>query len=162
MPSIFDRIPKMTDQELLVLFKNANRQLSEGKNAPEGQSALVAIEHEWKRRLDSAKEQSLRDDAPAVGMLATLGYHVGATNGESTVTRRRILKHVLEGQLPMVSSLSYTEEWGLPNSKRRYSKLIQFLESQLNNPANQKSERAMIEWSQDLDWVRRTYSHLSS
>jgi hypothetical protein len=110
MATIVDRIPNMTDPELLVLFENATRRLSENKNAAAAQDALSAIEREWKTRLDAARAKPHRYDTPAVGMLATLGYRVGATKGETTAVRRRILKHVFEGQLPMVSSPGYTDE----------------------------------------------------
>jgi hypothetical protein len=161
MPTIVELIPRMTDRELLNVFENATRKLSENKNVAAAESALSAIESEWKKRLDGARAKPHRQDSPSVGMLATLGYRVGATNGETKAARRRILKHVLEGHLPLVSSPGYTDEWGLPNSTKRYSKLIQFLESQLNNPANREHERAMIEWSEDLDWVQQNCPHLS-
>jgi hypothetical protein len=161
MATIVDRIPNMTDSELLVLFENATRRISEDRNAVAAQDAVSAIEREWKTRLDGARARPNRYDTPAVGMLATLGYRVGATKGETKAVRRRILKHVLEGHLPMVGSPGYTDEWGLPKSTKRFSKLIQFLESQLTNPANREHERAMIEWSEDLSWVQQNYLHLA-
>ena len=48
-------------------------------------------------------------------------------------------------------------------SPKRYWKLVRFLESQISNPRNNNApnmEKAMIEWSEDLEWVRRTFSHL--
>lgn len=110
---------------------------------------------------EEARPPTNRSGAPRVGMLGALGYRVGSTQGVPTAVRRRILKHVLERQLPLVDSLAYMEEWGQENSTKRYSKLIQFLHSQLTNPANRDSARAMIEWNEDLDWVRHNYSHLS-
>jgi hypothetical protein len=162
MATIIDRIPHMTDPELLVLFENANRKLSEDGNVVAAQDAVSAVEREWKTRMDGARTKPNRSDTPAVGMLATLGYRVGATKGETTAVRRRILKHVLEGHLPMVSSPGYTDEWGLPKSTKRLSKLVQFFESQLTNPANREHEQAMIEWSEDLSWVQQNYLHLGA
>jgi hypothetical protein len=159
--TIVDLIPSMTDRELLNVFENATQTISENKNVAAAESALSAIEREWKKRLDGARTKPDRHDSPPVGMLATLGYRVGATSGETKAVRRRILKHVLERQLPLVDSPGYTDEWGLPNSTKRYSKLIQFLQSQLTNPANREHGRAMIEWSEDLDWVQQNYLHLS-
>jgi hypothetical protein len=95
-------------------------------------------------------------------MLATLGYHVGSVSGERTSVRRKILSRVLEEQLPMVGSPAYTYEWGTPNSAKRYQKLVHVFESQINNPANHNKpnmEKAMIEWREDLEWVRKTYEH---
>jgi len=161
MANIVDLIPDMTDQELLVLFKNATVKLSENKMADAAAAALAAIEQEWQKRAARPRANTQRYDAPTVGMLATLGYHVGSTNGAATAVRRRIIGHVLEGQLPLVGSPGYTDEWGAPNSTKRFSKLIQFLQSQLTNPANQENARAMIEWQEDLDWVRHNYAHLA-
>jgi hypothetical protein len=160
LPTIVELIPSMTDRELLNVFENATQKLSENKNVAAAESALSAVEREWKKRLDGARAKPHRQDSPSVGMLVTLGYRVGATNGETKAVRRRILKHVLERHLPLVSSPGYTDEWGLPNSSKRYLKLIQFLQSQLTNPANREHERAMIEWSEDLDWVQHNYPHL--
>jgi hypothetical protein len=161
MPSIEERIPSMTDQELLNLFENATGKLLDPKHAAAAGSALAAIDHEWKKRLEGARAKLSPDESPSIGMLATLGYRVGTTNGETKAIRRRILKHVIEGNLPLVGSPGYTSDWGLPNSTKRYSKLIQFLESQLANPANREHERAIIEWGEDLDWARQNYPHLS-
>jgi hypothetical protein len=44
MATIVDRIPNMTDSELLVLFENATRRISEDKNVVAAQDALSAIE----------------------------------------------------------------------------------------------------------------------
>jgi hypothetical protein len=43
---------------------------------------------------------------------------------------------------------------------KRYWKLIHFFQSQLNNPGNIDNAQAMIEWSEDLEWVQKYYSHL--
>lgn len=60
-----------------------------------------------------------------------------------------------------MSSPAYVDEWGLALSSKRYSKLTQFLESQLTNPAHHYMERAMIEWAEDLEWVQKHYAHLA-
>jgi hypothetical protein len=96
-------------------------------------------------------------------MLATMGYHVGDTEGETTPIRRQILKQLLERQLPMVKSPAYTDEWGTPNSLQRYRKLVRVLENQLNNPHNSSRpnmERSMIEWREDLEWIQANFSHI--
>ena len=156
-------IGAMKDEELLQLFKNAGRILSNGPNA-KAESVVADIELEWKRRIDLARVGQYTYQSPSEGMLATLGYHVGNTEGESTPIRRLILKHLMERQLPLVKSPIYTDEWGTPNSPKRYYKLIRVLESQLTNPHAINAPnmaRAMIEWSEDLDWVQKTFSHLA-
>ena len=152
----------MNDKELLQLFKNANRMLSKGPNV-QADSAIAAIECEWKNRLDLARSGLYKYEQPQIGMLATLGYHVGNTEGEPTPIRRMILKNLLERQLPIVESPAYTDEWGPPNSPTRYWKLVRFLGGQLSNPRNENAPnmgKAMIEWSEDLEWVEKSFSHL--
>jgi hypothetical protein len=164
MSTIIEKIPNMNDQDLLVLFHNAASKLSTGLN-PAAESIIEAVEQEWKKRLDRARAGAHLPARPNEGMLATLGYRVGSVNGEKTPNRRRILKHLLERQLPMVGSPAYTDEWGAPNSTKRYGKLNRFLESQLNNPGNNNRPnmaKAMIEWREDLDWVQRTYTHFAN
>jgi hypothetical protein len=160
---IMEKIPKMNDEELLVLFRNAISKLSTDlKGAAE--SIIDGVEHEWKKRLERARAGTYLAARPSDGMLATLGYRVGNVSGEKTPNRRLILKLLLERQLPMVGSPAYTDEWGAPNSSKRYEKLTRFLGSQLNNPANcnrPNMEKAMIEWGEDLEWVQRTYAHLA-
>jgi hypothetical protein len=92
-------------------------------------------------------------------MLAEFGYHVGQ-KGEKTAIRRIILALVVEGELPIVASPAYTAQWGAPNSSQRYRKLINFLQAQTTKPACANMAKAMIEWSEDLDWVRQNYGHL--
>jgi hypothetical protein len=153
---------KMTDEELLSLFNNASRLISENKNVAAANSTIATIEAEWEKRARAGQPQSNSYGSPAVGMLATLGYHVGSTTGERKAVRRRILKHVMEGFLPLVGTRDYTEGWGPPNSKKRHWKLTQVLESQRNNPANKDKARAIIEWSEDLAWVQQNYEYLSN
>jgi hypothetical protein len=148
----------MSEQHLLNLFKNAVQLISRSEN-PDAQLVLAAIEREWKLRLDRARDGKLVAERPSKGMLQELGYKVGES-GERTPTRRQILTHLLERELPLVGSPSYTDEWGTPNSPKRYWKLVRFLESQLTNRAYHNMDKAIIEWSEDLEWVQRTYAHL--
>src|SRR5437899_1249505 len=96
---IIEKIPKMEDEDLLVVFHNAASKLSTN---PAAESVITAIEHEWKKRLDRARAGTYSTARPNDGMLATLGYRVGSVNGEKTPIRRQILKHLLELQLPLV------------------------------------------------------------
>jgi hypothetical protein len=158
--AIIPIIPKLRDDQLLNLFINATRILSARPDV-EARRVILAIEHEWKRRLDRARAGKYLPQNPKIGMLGTLGYHVGAVQGAKTTIRRQILKHVLEGQLPMVGSPAYTDEWGSPNSQKRYLKLSRVLESFLrdkNNNERPNMEKAMLEWREDLEWLRHTYT----
>jgi hypothetical protein len=157
---IINKIPTMADQELLNLFKNATCLLVEDKNVEAAESVITAVEQEWKNRLSLARAGHHSYATPHVGMLATLGYHVGSVQGEKSSVRKKILAQILIRHLPMVSSPAYTDEWGEPKSSKRYWRLIHFFQSQLNNPGNIDNAQAMIEWSEDLEWVQKYYSHL--
>ncbi|HLB79212.1 MAG TPA: hypothetical protein VJJ77_01800 [Dongiaceae bacterium] len=147
-----------SDEDLFVRFGNAQRLLAKGPN-PDAERVLNAIEHEWKARLGQSPAGSYKAERPKEGMLAALGYHVGHAKGVPTPLRQRILKFVMEGQLPMVGSPAYTDEWGEPMSRKRLDKVISTL-NLLADPGAQSQrnmERAMIEWSEDLDWVIKTF-----
>jgi hypothetical protein len=150
----------MSDEELLNLFTNAIVKLTNEPNAA-ASSVKAAVEREWKKRLDRARKGRYSPVTPQIGMLATLGYRVGKVNGEKGSVRRKILAHVIEGELPMVGSPAYTDEWGTPRSQERYRKLIHFFDGQLNNSANAEKPQAMIEWAEDREWVQQTYGHLA-
>jgi hypothetical protein len=164
MSMIIQKIPDMSDQDLLNLFHNAAKSLTKGPNL-EAASVIKAIGNEWTKRLDQARAGTRSTERPNDGMLATLGYRVGSVNGEKTPIRRKILELILEQlHLPIVDSPAYTDEWGDPNSSKRYNKLIRFLESQLTNPSNTNRPnmgKAMIEWAEDLEWVQTKYAHLA-
>jgi hypothetical protein len=83
---------------------------------------IADIQKEWERRRTVG--DAFNDfDRPELGMLA-LGYRVGHTEGKPPRIRRLTLTFVLEGELPMVHSAIYTEEWGEPGSLKRYRKLV--------------------------------------
>src|SRR5262245_29439715 len=144
MLKILNSIPAMSDEQLLNLFKNAAQKISKGQNA-DAEQALAAVEREWKARLERARDGKLVHDRPSKDMLQELGYKVGE-NGERTQARRQILSLLLERELPMVGSPAYTDEWGTPNSPKRYWKLVRFFEAQLTNRAHRNMDKAMIEW----------------
>jgi hypothetical protein len=164
MSMVIEKIPKMSDEDLLNLFHNAAKSLSKGPNL-DAASVIKAIGNEWAKRLDHARAGIRSTERPDDGMLATLGYRVGIVNGEKTPIRRKILELLVEQlQLPIVGSPAYTDEWGEPNSSKRCNKLVRFLESQLTNPSNinrPNMGKAMIEWAEDLEWVQIKFAHLA-
>jgi len=160
MSDITKKIPKLADDELLNLFKNAVRLLSKSENTP-ALEVVNAVGKEWKKRLELARAGKYSPATPDIGMLATLGYRVGSVNGEKTAIRRKILAHIMEGELPFVGSPAYTDEWGVPNSSKRYQKLTRVFGGNLNNKAHVDNAQAIIEWSEDLEWVQNKYHHLA-
>jgi hypothetical protein len=115
-------------EQLLQRFLNAVRLIVSNRNVDDAERLITDIQKEWQRR--RASGDAVRDyDRPEQGMLGALGYHVGHSQGQSTETRRLILKFVLEGELPMIHSANYTVEWGEPHSLTRLEKLGRVLEN---------------------------------
>jgi hypothetical protein len=150
-PPVLDLLQSKSDADLLIIFKNCVRALAKGPNENAVQ-VIRGIEEEWQGRLKGWSS----DPRPNEGMLASLGYHVG-NNGETLAVRRRILKHVLEGELPVVGSVAYTAEWGRPLTQQRFDKLTRFFMNMLDGARNNPGmTSAIAHWQADLDWVIET------
>jgi hypothetical protein len=56
----------------------------------------------------------------------------------------------------MVYSASYTDEWGEPDSYKRYGKLIRGLQTYVgDNQSRPGMKLAVRQWSEDLAWVQQ-------
>ncbi|MGJ4913305.1 hypothetical protein ACQR10_06255 [Bradyrhizobium sp. HKCCYLRH2060] len=147
-PAVLQNLERRSDADLLNIFKNCVRLLAKGENR-NAQLVQAAIEKEWRRRIKTWSG----DARPSEGMLAALGYHVG-NNGESLAVRRRILRHVIEGDLPVIESVAYTNEWGGPGSQQRLEKLMRVLSNMVEGARNNPSKTAAIaHWQADMDWL---------
>jgi hypothetical protein len=156
-PAVLQNLDSRTDADLLIIFNNCVRVLAKGAGE-NAQLVVAAVEKEWQRRA-----QAWSGDArPSEGMLAALGYHVG-NNGESLTVRRRILRHVIEGELPIVGSVAYTSEWGRPGTQRRFEKLLRVLSNMVESARNNPSKgSAMAHWQADMDWLTEEYLAIDS
>ena len=156
-PAILDLLQSKSDADLLIIFQNCVRALAKGTNE-NAVKVVQGIEREWQRRLKAWSY----DPRPSEGMLSALGYHVG-NNGEKLAVRRRILKHVLEGELPVVGSVAYTAEWGRPLTRKRFDKLSRFFVNMLEGTGNNPGmTSAVAQWQADLDWVIEQYAKTTS
>jgi hypothetical protein len=158
MPPIIKNIPTMNDNNILALYKNAIRLLEKGSNS-DAEKVIAAIQNEWHIRLLKAKKGNYKASTPNIGMLKTLGYAVGQ-EGVKTKIRQIILGHVMAGQLPVVGSPAYTLEWGTPSSNKRYYKLYRTLQSFVSGAiarSDREMEKAIIEWSEDLEFIKIEY-----
>ena len=90
---------------------------------------------------------------PAEGIMSIMGYRVGDTQGIRKKYRIKIMIDVLTKPLPFVDSPSYMQEWGEPETKKRYNKLKNFLIGEINNPLQRNNYRAISEWKEDLEWL---------
>ncbi len=163
MPSIVRRPNLETEsyEQLFQRFLNSIRLIAGSRQVEDAQRMIADIQREWQRRRDRG-DATLNYDRPEQGVLAALGYHVGHSQGQSSGTRRLILKHVLEGGLPMIHSATYMNEWGEPNSLKRFEKLVQFLGNMIEgNQMRPNSKLAVRQWREDLEWVQNYHAHSS-
>ena len=114
------------------------------------ETVVSLIKQEWMRRLE---EDGLSSGAPAEGMMSTMGYRVGDTQGIKQQYRIMIMIEILKGPLPFVESPSYMREWGNDGSLDRYNKLKRFLNGEINSPLQRNNYRAIAEWKEDLKWL---------
>jgi len=114
------------------------------------ETVVSLIKQEWMRRLE---EDGLSSGAPAEGMMSTMGYRVGDTQGIKQEYRIMIMIEILKGPLPFVESPSYMREWGSDGSLDRYNKLKRFLNGEINSPLQRNNYRAIAEWKDDLKWL---------
>ena len=161
-----EMLPTMDDSRLINIYKNCINAIAENKpNKEEAKNRLELIEKEWDRRLVLyEKKEYKRGYRPKVGMLAYLDYHVGE-EGTKTTYRREILNRVFLGKLPFVQSKVYMKSWGESGSKERLRKLSYslgyFIEGKKKGRGWAKDasyyEKAIIEWQEDLDYLKSTY-----
>ena len=118
----------------------------------EFETVVSLIKQEWMKR-GLEEEDGPSSGAPAEGMMSTMGYRVGDTQGIKQEYRIMILIEVLEGPLPFVESPSYMREWGEDGSLDRYNKLKRFLNGEINSPLQKNHYRAISEWKEDLKWL---------
>ena len=161
MLKIISNLPKFDDQKISNIFKNCCDIVSNNKSQSlEAEMIIEAIKNEWKKRLTMALSGKYKADRPEIGMLSYLGYHVGQ-EGESLKKRRFILDFIINEELPLVQSPSYTAEWGDPKTKKRYLKtykVIQFFIDKYTNYKQQGYEKAIIEWNEDIDYLKKLYA----
>ena len=116
------------------------------------ETIILLIKQEWMGRLE---EDGLSSGAPAEGIMSTMGYRVGDTQGIKQEYRTMIMIEILKGPLPFVESPSYMREWGEDGSLDRYNKLKRFLNGEINSPLQKNNYRAISEWKEDLKWLEK-------
>ena len=103
------------------------------------------IKAEWAKRNDQDVVAHLLSGAPSQGMMSTMDYRVGDTQGVKTGCRTQIIKEVLTSPLPFVESPAYMREWGEPCSKERYNKIKNSLFGQEITLCKGKNYRAIYQ-----------------
>jgi hypothetical protein len=161
-----EKMKNWADEALENSYSNTVKILADGeigKAAREmvakAQENLKDIESEWERRRQLAANNRYTPDRPEKGVLARLGYHVG-NEGEKTTKRRIILERAVNGILPFVPNPAYMDEWGEPGTEQRLGKLamtIAFFVRDKKKYKDEKYAKAIIEWEEDLEWLRKEH-----
>jgi hypothetical protein len=69
-----------------------------------------------------------------------------------------LLINILTRTIPLCQSPAYKIEWGPPNTKKRYNKLINVLQTLIFVKRNEPGhERALIEWKEDMIYLRENH-----
>lgn len=135
MRGLTQDLKQLSYDDLFQVFVNVVNWIAKEKQVEAAKDMIGAVQKEWNRRRNVG--DAFTDfERSETGMLAALGYRVGQIEGRPPRARKEILKYVLEGELPMVHSASYREEWGEPKSSKRYRKVVRFLQNNIENKAS--------------------------
>ena len=172
-------LSRRSDSELLDIWKNVVRGINGRRDAAAPGPLLKmrdALEIEWELRAQrSSGEEWFRWPTtkvnigpgslsaagwPEEGVLAALGYHVGATAGRAEPERRWLLDHAFSRTLPAINSPAYMAEWGKPATAGRLKKLAHTLAAFLRNGKHRYSASwslACDQWDSDLEYLHGKY-----
>ena len=145
-------VKSMNNKELVKYYRTLSIRLVDETTpakAKNGQTIIKLIKFEMKKR----PEENDSSAYPGEGLMSTMGYRVGDTQGIRVEYRRMIMQDVLEGPIPFVDSPVYMREWGQDKSIQRYKKLKRFLSSEIHSPLQKNNYRAISEWKEDLIWL---------
>ena len=97
-------------------------------------------------------------DAPSTGLLAYLGYRVGA-NGLDPEERCQLLDTVYTHLLPPLNSADYMSEWAEPSSAQRLRKMADSIAAFVRNNKrkSQPSTQSIDDWEDDLQYLYTNY-----
>ena len=145
-------IEKKSDKGLAKYYRTLMKRYVDSEDSVQSkdlEAVIGIIKIEWMKRLEEGDQEGFPDE----GLMSTMGYRVGDTQGIKASHRRMIMKEILEGPIPFVGSPSYMREWGSDGSIERYNKMKRFLTSEIKMPVQKNNYRAISEWKEDLQWL---------
>jgi hypothetical protein len=170
-------MPSKDNDQLLRLWKSNTLGAAGSSSVKRAQHLLivVAIEREWKRRIEELPEiEAFKWPSTDVGSgsggghferqeisyLKILGYTVGKTDGLPASSRRLILDRCFSGQLPPYQSTAELRKWGDPKSSLRLKKMAYHIASLAKNfkkMASRGYDDAIADWEDDLKYLYDQY-----
>lgn len=174
---IRETIPSKDNEQLLKLWKSNTLGAAGSSGAKRDQHLLIvlAIEREWKRRIQELPEiEAFKWPSTDVGSgsgggnferqeisyLKILGYTVGKTDGLPTSSRWMVLDRCFSGQLPPYQSVAELKKWGEPKSSLRLKKMAYHIASLAKNFKKMPSrgyDDAIADWEDDLKYLYDQY-----
>ena len=151
-------VPKLEYDKVFSMYRKVCNYLDylEENNKGESKEFHDALDLKNLILIDSKNrhDKGIIHKMPEKGMLKLMGYKVG-NDGEKENRRRLILRRVLFEDLPFCGSVDYMESWGKPTTKARYDKIFRSIFMfRRSAPKNIEGfEKAIIEWTDDLDWL---------
>jgi len=172
---IINKLPDMEPDKLANIWKNAVKNLAEGKIEKSARLVLEAVEKEWARRSTFPPDQWFKwpgteakkgsgglliDNPLGEGMLSYLEYRVGRISGQATPVRQAILDRVFASALPPVFPKEYMDSWGESNSASRLRKMAETIAAFARNAKRRDDDRldeAIRQWESDLEYLHDRY-----
>lgn len=97
-----------------------------------------------------------------MGVLATMGYHVGNSSSLLPHQRREILRKAYEDYIPFVEG-NYMLTWGAPKTSRRLKRIAEYLvyliteRTEAQNQDFQDNTTCIADWESDLRWLKKEF-----
>ncbi|WP_085034954.1 hypothetical protein [Ensifer aridi] len=172
-------IETVDPSKLIAIWENAHRILVDDQKKAQHaaiRAAISAIEAEWKRRNASGEPEQYFEwpstevrrgggeltinDLQKDGVLSKLNYHVGISQGQPEVYRRRTLAKAFEGPLALDLPIFEMELWGPNKSAKRLRKIAYSIATFVKNAKGRNPialDVAIKQWEADLRFLHDRY-----
>lgn len=121
----------------------------------------TAATFEWPTTSTTVSYGQLEDDVfpLEIGVLRTIGYTVGLTNGLEQEARRSLLTSFYTTTPNLPDEHPQAVEWGGPSSASRLFKLANTIAAHTRNAKRRKQRpsAAISDWESDLEYLKRTF-----
>ena len=153
-------IDEMAPEEVATLFRNCiTNVVKKNRFATNSAEKIIEIASHWshtRATLDVGQDRN----RPEFGVLRAIGYQVG-NEGVDPKIRHWLLEYAMQGVLPPIKDRSYMEEWGEPESKKRFYKVKRVIEYLIEDHSNPNIfDKALRDWQKDLDYLDKKWGYL--